>query len=526
MRMHRNTRSKLIYGLILAMTVALGLGGLFVSQTLASKLADASLVTAPALGEAALIERQVGTVQVRLDGIVAAASRHEMQNVADQVKYLVGRQDLMTVSLDRIQQGHHSDEVKAQAAKVRSATAEWWRRAATVEDLASAQNQTAAAQALALTHQVNDQAQQASSELSALIKKELSELATSGQLAYAWQRAWMLLLLAGTIFVAVHRMIAAERVSRNLEKISDECLEGGNDLATAAAQVSTSAQSLAQTASEQAASLEETSATMEELSSMTNQNADHAQQVATLMRAADQKAVESNQAMSAASLSMTSIEESSQKVSRILKTIDEITFQTNILALNAAVEAARAGEAGLGFAAVAEEVRNLAQRSATASKETAALVEESVTKARDGRQRVEQLAASLGDITTHVRQVRELADDVCAASRQQAQGIGQVSEAIAQMEQVTQTLATTSEENAAASQEMTAQSSVTLRIASSIHRLVHGEDSVRADAEAPAKTSVARPTARNIVKLGQPSSVKNRIAVDADLANTGTYRRF
>jgi methyl-accepting chemotaxis protein/methyl-accepting chemotaxis protein-1 (serine sensor receptor) len=525
MRMHRNTRSKLIYGLILAMTVALGLGGLFVSQTLASKLADASLVTAPALGEAALIERQVGTVQVRLDGVVAAAARHEMQNVADQVKYLTTRQDLMTASLDRIQQGRHSDEVKAQAAKVRNATAEWWRRAATVEDLASAQN-PAAAQALAVTHQVNDQAQQASSELSSLIKKELGELATSGQLAYAWQRAWMLLLLAGTIFIAVQRMIAAERVTRKLQTISDECLEGGNDLATAAAQVSTSAQSLAQTASEQAASLEETSATMEELSSMTNQNADHAQQVATLMRAADQKAVESNQAMSAASLSMTSIEESSQKVSRILKTIDEITFQTNILALNAAVEAARAGEAGLGFAAVAEEVRNLAQRSATASKETAALVEESLTKARDGRQRVEHLSASLGDITTHVRQVRELADDVCAASRQQAQGIGQVSEAIAQMEQVTQTLATTSEENAAASQEMTAQSSVTLRVASLIHSLVHGENSIRADAEAPAKTSFARPTARNIVKLGQPSSLKNRIAVDADLANTGTYRRF
>ena len=105
---------------------------------------------------------------------------------------------------------------------------------------------------------------------------------------------------------------------------------------------------------------------------------------------------------------MSTIEESSHKVSRILKTIDEITFQTNILALNAAVEAARAGEAGLGFAAVAEEVRNLAQRSATAAKETAVLVEESVTNARDGRQRVEQLRAALGAITTHVQQVREL----------------------------------------------------------------------------------------------------------------------
>src|ERR1700685_4301366 len=109
---------------------------------------------------------------------------------------------------------------------------------------------------------------------------------------------------------------------------------------------------------------------------------------------------------------MSAIKQSSEKVARINKTIDEITFQTNILALNAAVEAARAGEAGLGFAAVAEEVRNLAQRSASAAQETATLVEESMTKARDGRQRIAELSTSLGDITAHVRQVRELADDV------------------------------------------------------------------------------------------------------------------
>src|SRR5258706_987162 len=246
MRIHRNTRSKLIYGVILVMTVAIGVGGLYVSQTLAGKLAEASLVTAPALGDAALIERQVGTVQVRLDGIVAASGRHEMQNVADQVKYLTGRQDVMTVSFDRLQQGHHTEVVKAGVVKLRNITSDWWRKAATVEDLAGAQNQAAATQALVLTHQVNDQAQQASADLSALIRKELSDLAASGQEAYASQRIWMLLLLAGTRAIAVSRMIAAERVSRKLEKISDDCVEGGNDLATAAAQGATSSQSLAQ----------------------------------------------------------------------------------------------------------------------------------------------------------------------------------------------------------------------------------------------------------------------------------------
>jgi len=411
MRMHRNQRARLVYGLILGMTVAIGVGGLLASRTLSGKLAQASEVAAPAL-----------------------------QNAEP-------------------------------------------------------------------------------------IRDELAALAASGQRTYTAQQLWLLLLLGGSIAVAVVRLSAAERASRKMERISQTCVESGNELATAAAQVSTAAQSLAQTASEQAASLEETSATMEELSSMTKQNADHAQRVAALMRAADQKAVESNQAMSAASLSMTSIEESSRKVSRILKTIDEITFQTNILALNAAIEAARAGQAGLGFAAVAEEVRNLAQRSATAAKETAALIEESVTNASDGRQRVEQLAASLGDITTHVRQVRELADEVSAASQQQAQGIGQVSEAIAQMEQLTQTLATTAEENAAASEEVSSQSEVTLKAASELYGHVHGDANVRANARTPVKSAAAPPPARNIIRLGPPSA-KTRIAVDSDLAHTGTYRRF
>ncbi|MGB7218342.1 MAG: methyl-accepting chemotaxis protein [Vicinamibacterales bacterium] len=526
MRLNRTQKSIFVYSFILLMTVAVGVSGLWVSQSLAGKLAEVSYVGAPALGDAALVERQVSTMQTQLGEIVASASRREMQNVADQIKYLTSRQDLMTASLDRIQQGNHTDAVKAQEARVRDTMAEWWRRAATVEDEARAQKTAAAEQALALARQTNDQVQQAAADLSFLIRKELTDFVANGQETYAWQRLWILMLLGGTTALAVTRMFATHMSSRRLQQISDSCLEGGNDLATAASQVSVSAQSLAQTASEQAASLEETSATIEELSSMTHQNADHAQQVATLMRAADQKAVESNQAMDAASLSMTSIEESSQKVSRILKTIDEITFQTNILALNAAVEAARAGEAGLGFAAVAEEVRNLAQRSATAAKETATLVEESVTKARDGKQRVQQLAASLSDIAAHVRQVRELADDVSAASRQQAQGIGQVSEAITHMEQVTQTLAATSEENSAASQEMSAQSGVTLKVASEIHRLVHGDNPAPAGAEEPPKAAPAKPSPRNVVKLGQPMASKTRITADADLADTGTYRRF
>jgi methyl-accepting chemotaxis protein/methyl-accepting chemotaxis protein-1 (serine sensor receptor) len=155
--------------------------------------------------------------------------------------------------------------------------------------------------------------------------------------------------------------------------------------------------------------------------------------------------------------SMSAIQESSNKVAKIIKTIDEIAFQTNILALNAAVEAARAGEVGMGFAVVADEVRNLAQRSAQAARDTQTLIEESIANSKSGAARVQNVETAIGSIAESVSKVKGLVDEVSESSRQQAQGIGQVSQAIAQMEKVTQTTAATAEESAAASEELNAQ---------------------------------------------------------------------
>jgi methyl-accepting chemotaxis protein len=269
-----------------------------------------------------------------------------------------------------------------------------------------------------------------------------------------------------------------------------ELTAGAEQVASAASQLSSSAQSLSTGASSQAAALEETSASMEEMASMTRQNAEHSQEGARLMGDVDRRVCESDQVLSAMIASMKHIQESSQKVSKIIRTIDEIAFQTNILALNAAVEAARAGDAGMGFAVVADEVRNLAQRSAQAAKDTSALIEESITNAQQGDRHVHAVAEAFTTITTSVTQAKRLVDEVSSASRQQTQGIDQVSKAVGQLEQLTQRTAANSEECAAASEELNTQAEVTMGVVERLQAFVGGK---RHGGAAPASAAHTTP---------------------------------
>jgi len=172
---------------------------------------------------------------------------------------------------------------------------------------------------------------------------------------------------------------------------------------------------------------------------------------------------------------MDAIKTSSADIAKIIKTIDEIAFQTNILALNAAVEAARAGEAGAGFAVVADEVRNLAQRCAQAAKETASKIEDAVQKSAVGADISAKVAKSLEEIVGKARQVDEMAGEVAAASQEQSQGISQVNIAVTQMDKVTQSNAANAEESAAAAEELTAQAESLKDAVSELLRLVDGQ---------------------------------------------------
>jgi methyl-accepting chemotaxis protein/methyl-accepting chemotaxis protein-1 (serine sensor receptor) len=304
------------------------------------------------------------------------------------------------------------------------------------------------------------------------------------------------------------------RMSRQLAIESATLAEAAGGVLNSARSVAGASQSLSQGATEQAASLEETSASMEEMASMTRQNAENTQRAASLMSEVDARVHSSNTALSEMIASMTSMQESGRQVAKIIKTIDEIAFQTNILALNAAVEAARAGEAGMGFAVVADEVRNLAQRSAQAARDTAGLIEESIKKTEDGSEKVTQVASAIGAITESVTQVKGIVDEVSLASRQQSQGIDQVSQAVAQMEKVTQTTAATAEESAAAGEDLRSQAERAMHVVDRLNVLV-GAESRRPQPQAE-KREILR------------ESVTPQVFDDEadDLPATGTFGRY
>jgi methyl-accepting chemotaxis protein/methyl-accepting chemotaxis protein-1 (serine sensor receptor) len=256
------------------------------------------------------------------------------------------------------------------------------------------------------------------------------------------------LAVGGLLFAIVRK------ANSSLRGLAQRIAQSAEQVANAAAQVSETSNQLADGASHQAASLEETSASTEEISSITRKNADHALQVAGLVKESDKGAAQVNQTLDGMVDKMKEIDASSNKIARIIKVIDEIAFQTNILALNAAVEAARAGEAGLGFAVVADEVRNLAQRCAQAARDTAGLIEESIATSRHGNAQLDQVAGAVRSMTDNSARVKALVDEVSLGSQEQARGMEHISRAVIQMEQVTQNSAAAAKDGATAGSEL------------------------------------------------------------------------
>ncbi len=309
-----------------------------------------------------------------------------------------------------------------------------------------------------------------------------------------------------SLATAVVVLFVVRQIHVVLRQSVDDLSQSSDQMASAAQQVSSSSQALAQGASRQAATIEETSSASAEINSMAQRNSENSRSTTEIVTNSQAGFERTNHSLTEMVAAMENISGSSQKISKIIKVIDEIAFQTNILALNAAVEAARAGEAGMGFAVVADEVRSLAQRCAQAAKDTEELIADSIQKSDGGKAKVDDVAAAIRDITAESAKIKVLVDEINLGSSEQSRGIDQISRSITQMEQVTQSNAANAEQTAAAAEQLSAQAHTLRDVVDRLRNL--------ADGTSGSSPKVAQPTRRTTPPhpTGKPSNAMAKIA--------------
>lgn len=281
----------------------------------------------------------------------------------------------------------------------------------------------------------------------------------------------IILVITAVIFTIIKGIVDS------MNKVTQELNESSRAVSSASSELEAASQKLAEGSTEQAASIQETSSTLEETSSMVQQNRENTRQAATLAKQSKEYANKSNAEMQTMMAAMEDLKKSSAEISKIIKVIDEIAFQTNILSLNAAVEAARAGDAGKGFAVVAEEVRSLAQRSAQAAKDTTVIIESNITMSEHGAKIAQEVQESISEIDLQSKKVSDLLDEISVATDEQAQGVNQINQAISQMEIVLASNAGTAEQSSAASKALYAQTLTMNEIISQLEAIIQGQKS-------------------------------------------------
>lgn len=375
---------------------------------------------------------------------------------------------------------------------------------------------------LTLQHRTEAASREIAASIKSLNDEERKAAATETAAANGF--VWTVLMLTAAAATVVYAVVRS--LNRDLRIVAHEMAVTANQLAHAATEVTAATQELAKGASDHAATLEETSASSEELTSMTRKNSDSSRAAAERMLNVDRRVADANKTLEQMVGSMNEINASSDKISKIIRVIDEIAFQTNILALNAAVEAARAGDAGMGFAVVADEVRNLAQRSAQAAKDTAGLIEESITRSAEGKTKLGQVSGAIHAITSGSGEVKALVDQVSMGSEEQARGIEQINRAVLHMEKITQDAAATADQNASSSRELTSLAENLRGVVDRLQSLVGQRAEVQGDRETAAtgdgftwrKSQAIEAGTHNVLdkgkKLDQRADVSSTVATE------------
>ncbi len=283
------------------------------------------------------------------------------------------------------------------------------------------------------------------------------------------------LLMAAILITALSMLLSylvARSIAEPIRRVTAELADGTEVLTSGATELAAASQALAESASRQTACLQETSASTEEITSMVRSGGAHMEAVIAHTCGTSDLVAGANHRLDEMTTAMDDISASGDQVAKIIRAIDEIAFQTNILALNAAVEAARAGEAGQGFAVVAGEVRNLAQKSADAAKNTASLIETSIAKSKEGTSKVQDVTEAIRGITESTSKVQSLIDQMQAASREQTAGINHVSKSVSEMNRLAEKTAAAAASDADASEQILRQAATMRALVGRLRSLV------------------------------------------------------
>lgn len=317
----------------------------------------------------------------------------------------------------------------------------------------------------------------------------------------------IVVLLVSLIIGVGIAFLTSQAIAKALTRVVKTLRANSEQIGDAVVQISSGSVQVAERTSEQAASLEETTSSIEEMATMTRKNADNAQEAARLMDETKDVVGRTGRQMEEMANSMNRIASQGEQVSKIIKTIDEIAFQTNLLALNAAVEAARAGEAGAGFAVVADEVRNLAQRAADAAKNTSSLIEDTIKNIQEGHELVNRTREAFDGVVTSAHKVAELVGEIEEASKEQAQGIGQINQTVAEMDKVVQSNSSSAEQSASASEELNSYAQTLKHAVSKLAGFV-GLADMEGVAEKRTKISAAQRKGEKLLPKTEPKQRK------------------